>query len=208
MSLQGPTWPEFLHGLLQTNQSGNGSASANPDFATIDNRNYAYGWSQIVPTYGLNGTLDLGGQVDMYLEDLANNSTASDPSRRSLVCVSAGMLDVYQAWERYLSRESPYYNRRDLAIQSVQQAAPQLMYTMQALVPTDQPSLPSPDFVILPLHPLELSPRGGRLARMYGGNVGFLRDLTVEFNKALIANARVLSESENSGNVYTVDVPK
>ena len=193
---------------MQTNQSGNGSAPTDPDYANIENRNYAYGWSQALPIESLNGTVDLGRQVDMYIEDLANNSTASDPSRRSLICVSAGMLDVYQAWERYLAQGTSYTDRKDLAIQRVQQAASQLMYIMQALVPTDQPSLPSPDFVIVPLHPLELSPRGGRIARMYGSDTGFLKDLTVEFNKALMANARVILETANAGNVYSVDVPK
>ena len=194
---------------MQTRQSGNGTAPADARFSTIENRNYAYGWSSLLGTNALDGTMNLTAQVDRYLADLAHNSTASDPSRSSLICFQAGMLDVYNAFENYLQPGSAVYGEGISAIQSVQQAAHVIVSNAFKLEPTpERTDRPLPDFVILPLHPLELSPRGGRLARMYGGNIDFLRDLTIEFNKVLMANGPVISRGNGTGNVYTYDVPK
>lgn len=207
--MNGPTMPEFLHGLLQTNQSGNGTAPSDPSYASIEVRNYAYGWATVFGADGQqpNGTMSVSQQIATYLEDLVANTTAADASRRSMVPIQMGQLDVFLAWERYLNQQSAYSNRKDLAIQTVQQAARQLLIELATLLSTPADPKPSPDFVILPLYPLELAPRAGRLAEMYGSDTNFLKDLTVEYNKALMDAARRLSTTRGfTGNVFSVDV--
>lgn len=200
--------PEFLHGLLQTNQSGNGSAPADASFSNIEAKNYAYGWATVLTFDGMapNGTMPLRDQVARYLADVEGNSTAADPSRRCLVPIQMGAMDVYVIWETYLDTMSPVVPTRDSALDLVRQAADEVVSAMSQLLPTDASPKPTPDYVILPLHPLEKSPRAGRIAEMYGSDTSFLKDLTVEFNKRLMDSARRFSEQSNvAGNVFSVD---
>jgi phospholipase/lecithinase/hemolysin len=94
-------------------------------------------------------------------------------------------------------------------METISQAASSLNRQLAGLIPSDA-SLIAPDFLILPILPLELTLRASELAGQYGTNADLLRDLTIQYNNVLMEGAKAISSSLGSGsrgNVFTYDVP-
>ena len=202
----GPVWVTYLQRLLGGDR--------------VTHLNYAYGGATIQRTLSPSGPPTAGEQIQTYLSQLATNASADASlySRKSLVPTFTTTNDINSVWRNYLDPSNADYANLTTARSVIRQSASQFIEELRALIPRTGVNASSsaydrmqkaPDFLILPILPVELTPQSRQLARDANMTVEGVAEITKAYNTALVQGARSLASTLGSrGNVFTHDVPR
>ena len=173
--------------------------------------NYAYGGATIQRFLSPTGPPTVGEQITAYLSDLANNAT-SDPGvyqRKALSVSFTTTNDINSVWSFYLDSTHPGYGDLPIALYIIEASARELIANLSRLIPSEnETDHATPDFLILPILPVELTPQSRRIAREAGTTTDIVAEITNRYNEVLMEGARNLSTVLGTrGSVYTYDVP-
>jgi len=127
---------------------------------------------------------------------------------KSLVAMFTTTNDIMATFNNYLDSTNPLYHNNGSAAAVISQSAQSLVNQLYTLIPANSSDV-APDYLILPILPVELTPFAKTTAREGGVNTNAVRDITRQYNAVLMDGARALAKRLGSrGNVYTYDVPR
>ena len=169
--------------------------------------NYAYGGATIQRNLSPYGPPVVGEQVTAYLSELDNNATsdATVYQRKSLLASFTTTNDINSVWRNYLDATNPAHLDMSVALSTISDSARLLISDLSRLIPARNRT--APDFLILPILPVELTPQSRQLARDANTTTDSIAQITTRYNEVLLAGARNLSQTlGDRGNVITYDV--
>lgn len=121
---------------------------------------------------------------------------------------AASTNPIIGTFVRFWDSDDLIYQNRSAAMDVISQAALSLTRQLSGLIPSDT-SLIAPDFLILPILPVEITPRARELAEQYNTTIDMVRDITIRYNEVMLEGAKDISASlgrDSRGNVFTYDV--
>lgn len=138
----------------------------------------------------------------MYMEE------GYTPGVKPLVAMFTTTNDITATFRDYLDPNNPIYHDRAGALNIITQSAQSLIRQLATLIPSDTSAV-APDYVILPILPVELTPLIIRTASEANVTTDMARDIGWRYNDVLLPGARSLAKQLGSrGSVYTYDVPR
>lgn len=178
-------WVEYLQDML-----GN-----------VTQLNYAYGGATTNNSIHLAASPDTSQQMNWYLEhDYKRNS-------KPIVAMFTTTNDITATYRDFLNSASSIHNDINAALSVITQSAQSLVRQLSGLIPTDRTAT-APDFLILPILPVELAPQSRDLALQAGTTTDAVRRITQQYNNVLMKGAQdIASQLGSRGSVFTYDVP-
>jgi hypothetical protein len=145
---------------------------------------------------------DTSQQMATYMQE------AYTPGVKSLVAMFTTTNDIMATFNNYLDSTNPIYHNNESASAVISQSAQSLINQLYTLIPANSSDV-APDYLILPILPVELTPFAKSTALQGGTSTDAVRDITRQYNAVLMEGARAIAKRLGSrGNVYTYDVPR
>lgn len=168
----------------------------------VTHLNYAYGGATTNNSIHLANSPDTSQQMATYMQE---NYTAD---AKPIVAMFTTTNDITATFRDYLSLTSGIYQNRSSAMSVISQSAQSLVNQLARLIPSDT-SATAPDYLILPILPVELSPQSRQLAADANATTDAIGDITRQYNRVLLDGARSIARQLGSrGSVFTYDVPR
>lgn len=186
-NLLGTVWVEYLKDYLGPN---------------VTHLNYAYGGATTNNAIHWANSPDTGQQMTTYLQN--DYSADSKP----IVAMFTTTNDITATFRDYLNPTSGIYQNRTGALDVITRSAQSLVDQLYTLIPSNNSTI-APDYLILPILPVELSPQSRQIAGDANDTTDAVRDITRQYNSVLLSGARSIARRLGSrGSVYTYDVPR
>lgn len=180
-------WVEYLKDYLGSN---------------VTHLNYAYGGATTNNSIHLAGSPDTSQQMTTYWQQDYNANL------KPIVAMFTTTNDITATFRDYLSSSSPIYQDRAAALSVIEQSAQSLINQLLNLIPSNFTAI-APDYLILPILPVELTPQSKQIAQDANTTTDAVRDITRRYNSVLMAGANTIANRLASrGNVFTYDVPR
>lgn len=180
-------WVEYLKDYLGSN---------------VTHLNYAYGGATTNNSIHFANSPDTSQQMATYMQqDYTRNA-------KPIVAMFTTTNDITATFRDYLSPTSGIYQNLTSALNIISQSAQSLVNQLATLIPSDTSAV-APDYLILPILPVELTPQSRQIAADANVTTDAVRDITRQYNSVLLNGARSIARRLGSrGNVYTYDVPR
>lgn len=125
-----------------------------------------------------------------------------------LACaVTASTNSVSMIMQAYTHPGNPLYHNDAAAFTALTQSARALFTQLRWLVPAGAGTM-APDFLVLPIMPLDLTSRGQYLATSANEKVDVIRNFTRAYNQVMMEEAqKFATELGARGQVFTYDFP-
>lgn len=144
---------------------------------------------------------DTGDQTSWYLNNDYN------PDVKPLIAMFTTTNDITTTFRDYLNSSSPFYHDRSKAMNLIMDSAQSLVNQLAGLIPSNT-SATAPDFLILPILPVDLTPSMKEVAKNAQVAMTIAQALTMQYNSILMEGAKSIARRLGSrGNVFTYDVP-
>jgi hypothetical protein len=169
--------------------------------ANVTHLNYAYGGATTNNSIHQSSVPDTAQQMQWYLQhDYKGNL-------KPIVATFTTTNDITATFRDYVNPSSSIYQKKDAALSVIRQSAQSFINQLGGLIPNDTSAL-APDYLILPILPVEVTPTGKNLARDANTNTEFLAEISFAYNKVLMEGAQSIAARLGSrGTVFTYDVP-
>lgn len=168
----------------------------------VTHLNYAYGGATTNNSIHFANSPDTSQQMATYLsEDYVANA-------KPIVAMFTTTNDITATFRDFLSSTSSIYQNRSAALSVISQSAQSLVNQLGNLIPADS-NATAPDYLILPILPVELTPQSNQIARDANTTTDAIRDITRRYNSVLLQGAKdIAARLGPRGRVYTYDVPR
>lgn len=168
----------------------------------VTHLNYAYGGATTNNSIHLAGSPDTSQQMTTYWQQDYNANL------KPIVAMFTTTNDITATFRDYLSAGSPIYQNRTAALSVISQSAQSLVNQLAGLIPSDTSAM-APDYLILPILPVELTPQSRQIAVDAAATTDAVRDITRRYNSVLLDGASSIAGRLGSrGSVFTYDVPR
>lgn len=129
------------------------------------------------------------------------------PDVKPIVAMFTTTNDITVTFKEFNNRTDQHYQDRTVAWSAITRSAQSLVNQLQALIPNDTSAI-APDFLIMPILPVEMAPTSSEIAEGLKTTMDVMREVTKEYNKILMEGAKgIARELGSRGTVYTYDVP-
>lgn len=164
--------------------------------------NYAYGGATTNNSIHPSTSPDTSQQMAMYLQD------GYTPGVKPLVALFTTTNDITATFKDYVTSGSGIYQDSAGAMNVITQSAQSLIRELATLIPSNASDV-APDYLILPILPVELTPKVKGVAAQANVTTDMARDITRRYNSVLLNGARSLAKQlDTRGSVFTYDVPR
>jgi phospholipase/lecithinase/hemolysin len=120
-------------------------------------------------------------------------------------CYTASTNDVTADFRNYLLSNTPVMNNQTDALAVITRSAQALVSDLMDLIPAQGVA---PDFLILPVVPLEDTPIMRVVAKDLNASTAVCKLVTERFNTVLMEGAaQIATQLGSRGNVFTYDIP-
>jgi hypothetical protein len=167
----------------------------------VTHLNYAYGGATTNNSIHWANSPDTGQQMQTYLQQ--NYSSTLKP----IVATFTTTNDITATFRDYLDPNSGIYQNLSAALSVGRQSALSFINQLTGLIPNSTSAV-APDYLILPILPVELAPQSMQIASDANTSTDAIKEITRQYNIALIGGAKTIANRLGSrGTVFTYDVP-